>query len=171
MFVLDRLVVAHQARPRHPRRRRGRADRRPDGRQHRQDHLAHVHHRRRAGRRRRVPVRRRLRVHQHDGLHPRDQGLRRRGARWHRQHPRRHARRSAAGHRREPDPAAPCPDAWIGISGPTWSRSSSWSWSWSSGRRASSASVWGVRHEPQVRNLPDWVGRPWPVWSGRSCSR
>ena len=49
--------VRHQARPQHPRRRRGRAHRGPDGHRHRQDHLAHVHHRRRPGRRGRVPVR------------------------------------------------------------------------------------------------------------------
>ena len=39
---------------------------------------------------------------QHDGLHPGHQGLRGGRARRHRQHPRRHARRPAARHRREP---------------------------------------------------------------------
>src|SRR6185437_672947 len=93
--------VGDQARPQHPGGLRGRADRRADGHRHRQDHLPDVRHRWPARRRGRVPVRVELQLRQHDGLPTRRQGLRGRGARWYRQHPRRHDRRPVARHRGE----------------------------------------------------------------------
>ncbi len=87
--------------PRLPRLRRGPEDDQPAGYQQQQHHRPHLRHRRRPGRRRRGAAGHAVRRDQpRDRLPRRDQGVHRRGARRHRQHPRRHARRPAAGRRR-----------------------------------------------------------------------
>ena len=95
---------ADQTRPQHPGRLRGRPHRGADGHRHRQDDFAHVRHRWPARRCGRIPVRAQLQLRLQHGLRARHQGVRGGGAGWHRQHPRRHARRSAARHRREHGP-------------------------------------------------------------------
>ena len=118
------------------------------------------------------------------GFLPRRQGVRRRGARRHRQHPRRHDRRPAARRRGEPGADGPVERPCIGISGPMWSPSWCSSWCCCSARPASSVSGWGVRHEPSNRPSGDAACRSgrarharsrfWPrcasVWPSRaSC--